>query len=432
LKILKVFNSKQIRTAAIGSLSVKFLSALFTFLNSILLARILGLEQFGIYTLVIATTIILTVPNSIGIPNLIIRYVSKYEVTKNYRAIKGLLKSSLRIALLNTMIIWVIAILSYFIWWNQFDEYLVRAFWYGLILLPLLVLGSLKAASLKGLRFIILGQIAEVLLRNGILFFGLLICLFINLDMTPDKAVLIHIVAASISLFFGYLFLYRKLHVKTKDIVPEYKNRMWLKETLPFALNNGIQVSKSKAISYILAVFSSIESVAIFDIAMRASALVSFTLDAINSSIAPHISSAFEKKNITQLQRLLTKSSRIIFLSALPVVLIFILGGTQLITFLFGNEFSSSYTPIIILSIGQLVNAGAGSVGIVLFMTGNQLYFTKVVAVLTIIYIVLSIPAIIYYDVIGSAVILSLLLVVQNLILVFYVKKKLRINTAIF
>lgn len=432
MKIFNFLNSKQIRDGAIGSLGIKFLSALFVFLSSIMLARTLGLEQFGIYTLVFATVLMLTIPVSFGLPNLIIRYISKYEVEANNSAIKGLLIRADQYVFLCTLLIWAIAILSYFIWWKNYNSSFVEALWYGLLLIPIIVLGTFKGAALRGLRYIILGQISDTLLRNALLFLGVAVYYILDLDLTPAKVIIIHLIAATIAFLLGSVFLRNKLRSKLTSTTPVFFNKIWFREALPFAVNSGVQVSKSKIISYILAAFSGVKAVAIFDIALRASALVSFTLDAVNSAIAPYISNAFENKNSVSLQRILRKSSLIIFLSAIPIVLVFILGGRPLLVFLFGVAYEASFVPLVILCVGQLVNTAAGSVGIVMYMTGNQRYFTKVVTVITILYAIFSIPFVIFFDEIGAAIILSLLLIIQNVVLVIYVKNKLKINTTIF
>ena len=116
MKILKVFNSKQIRTAAIGSLIVKFLSALFALINGVLLANLLTVKDFGIYILALTTITIISIPVSLGLPNLITRYISKYEVNKNIAAIKGILIRSNQLVLLTSLLAFIIAFLLYIIW----------------------------------------------------------------------------------------------------------------------------------------------------------------------------------------------------------------------------------------------------------------------------------------------------------------------------
>jgi O-antigen/teichoic acid export membrane protein len=116
----------------------------------------------------------------------------------------------------------------------------------------------------------------------------------------------------------------------------------------------------------------------------------------------------------------------------LPVVVAFIIGGRDLIVILFGKEFRLAYVPLIIICTGQLISSISGSVGLVLTMTGNQRYFTNNNLLITAINFIICIPFVMYFDVLGAALVYSILLILQNVILLIHVKSKLNINTTIF
>lgn len=431
-KWIKIVNSQNIRAATAGSFIIKFLSAFFTFLSGVLLARMLGVKEFGVYTVAFTTVTLLSVPASLGFPALLTRYLSKYEVENNKAAIKGILIRTNQMAYSSTLIILFFFTASYFFWWKNLDSSLVTTLWYSFILIPLIALSSLRAGALRGLRFIILGQIPDTLLRNFLLCLGISIYFFLNISLTPAIAMLIHVISAAISYFVGYLFLKSKILIDLKNVKPIFYNKEWYQQAIPFTINSGIQIVKSKLLTYILAIFGSLESVAIFDIALRGATLVSFTLDAMNSAIGSYISHAYERNDLRELQKIVTKTSRIIFASSLPIILIFVFGGKPLLGYLFGKEYDASYIPLIILCVGQLVNALTGSVVLVLAMTGNQKYFATLNVIMTCINLVLCIPFIIHFDVLGAAVLMSTINILQNILLALRVKKKLNINTTIF
>ena len=51
--------------------------------------------------------------------------------------------------------------------------------------------------------------------------------------------------------------------------------------------------------------------------------------------------------------------------------------GARFITAIYGKEFSAAALPLVIVSFGQFVNVAAGSVGLLLSMTGNQVPFKR-------------------------------------------------------
>lgn len=428
----KVLNSKGIKISSLGSLIIKFLSVFFTFLSSIVLTRILGLEGFGVYSLAYSTAILISVPVSLGLPNLITRYISKYEVENNKSAIKGLLISSNRVVLFTTFLILIIAVLSYYVWWQRLDLNFIKTLWVSFIIIPLLALSSIKSAALTGLKYIVLGQLPNTLLRNFLIFTVFLYFYILDLELRAYEAMLIHALAALISYAVGAYFLHIKLLKKVKKIKPTFNRKVWIKEAIPFSLNGGIQVIRTKAINYVLVVFGSFEAVAIFDVATRGAGLVSFTLGALNSAIAPYISSAYESNNQVRLQNILRKSSRVILFSSLPIALLFMLGGESLIALVFGNEYKHAFIPLFILCVGKLISAICGSVGLVLSMTGRQSFLTKVNFYSMLINVILGIPLVKYFDVNGASVIISLVLIIQNITLYFYVKKTMGVSTTVF
>lgn len=433
LKIFSDFlNSKEIKAAAIGSLAIKFLSALFSFLNTIILARILSLEDFGIYVLAFTTISLLIVPASLGFSELITRYVSKYNVQKQHNYIKGLLIKSDQYALLAIFVVIIIATISYFVWWNSYSGKIVSTFFYAFILIPLLVLSNLKAAALRGLKYVALGQLQETLIRNIFLCFLLLILVFSDYEITPEIAMIIHVIAASIALLTGYIFLRNKYYNKVKTILPEFEIREWLKQGIPFSITQSVSVLKTKSITYILIFFGSLESVALFDVAMKGATLVAFTLGALNNAISPFISASFERNNLEVVQKIVNRSNRIVFLFALPVALIFIVGGRPLITILFSDKYIATYIPLVIVCIGQLINACAGAAGPVLNMTGHQSYLSRNQIQMLVLSIIISVPLVMMYDVTGAAVAFSVTIIIQNVLLVMFIKKRLNINTSKF
>ncbi len=428
----ELFSKKGIRHATVGSVMIKFGSAFFTFLNSILLARLLSLEGFGYYVIAFSTVMLLSVPTTLGIPYLITRYVSKYEVHGNYRAIKGLLIKTNTLVLITTLTIFVIAAISYFFWWGSYESELVETMLYALMLVPVLGFGALRNAALRGMKLIILAELPDALIRNAIFTVLIVGCMLLDNTLTPQNAMLMHVIAGAVAFVLGFIFLRRKLWSQIQGLVPEFHSREWIKQTIPFSINSGVFVVKSKSLVYLLAIFGSVEAVALFEVAMRAASLVSFVMDALNLAISPFISSAFEKGRIGEIQRVVTRTSRIIFLFALPVALAFFIGGKPLLALVFGEVYKNSYVPLVILCGAQLLSAVVGSVGLVLSMTGKQGLLSKSNLIAMAAILVFSIPLIRYFDVTGAALIFGCILIIQNLFLLYYVRKHIQVNTTIF
>jgi O-antigen/teichoic acid export membrane protein len=86
---------------------------------------------------------------------------------------------------------------------------------------------------------------------------------------------------------------------------------------------------------------------------------------------------------------------------------------------------------LLILLVGQVVNAGCGPVAQLLNMTGYEKYTLRGVGVSTILNVVLNVILIPKYGIAGAAVASALTLVGWNLILVYFVARELGINSSV-
>ena len=269
-------------------------------------------------------------------------------------------------------------------------------------------------------------------MRNILFTVFLLAFVFFDYTLTPQIAIILQVIAAALSFILGYYFLQKKLLNRLKQVQPEYQIKEWIQQAIPFSINSGVQIVKSKLLVYVLAIFGSIEAVAIFDVAVRGASLVTFTMNSLNAAISPYLSAAYEEAKLKNIQTILTKASRAIFILSLPVALAFILGGEWLLTLVFGKEYTNAYIPLVILCVGNLVSATTGSVGVLLSMTGRQKVFSNSNVLMLVLSVILSIPMIIYFDTVGAAIVFASLLIIQNFMLFVYVRKHMKLNTTIF
>lgn len=106
--------------------------------------------------------------------------------------------------------------------------------------------------------------------------------------------------------------------------------------------------------------------------------------------------------------------------------------GEVILAIAFGSLYETAYIPLIILLVGQLINSGAGSVGLLLNMSGYERETARGMMVAAVLNVVLNLLLIPLWGINGSSLATSVSLIVWNVLLWWAVRKRLGINSLAF
>lgn len=419
---------------AVGSLALKVAQTLLSFASGVLLARLLGAEGYGVYAYVFSLVTLLALPAGFGLPNLVVRETSKALARSEWGLVQGMWRwagrttaaTSLVLIVLAGGVVWVLA--------ERFSGLQLATFAWGLVLAPLLALGNLRGAALRGLHRVVEGQLPEQVLRPGVFVLFLLGAAFLlpAEKVSPATAMALHALASGLAFAVGAWLLWRATPAEIRRAAPAYNGRRWLASTLPLAFISGMQLINQRTDILMLGLFTTAAEVGIYRVAVQASTFVSFGLQAMNMVVAPQFAHLHALGDTRRLQRVVTASARAILFLTLPAVLLFALYGKPLLKLVFGAEFAAAYTPLVILALGQLVNSAAGSVGFLLNMTGHERDTARGMAVAAGGNVVLNLILIPPLGVNGAALATASTLALWNLLLWRAVQHRLGINSMAF
>ena len=228
----------------------------------------------------------------------------------------------------------------------------------GFALVPLVALGNLRGAALRGLRHVVAGQLPALILRPGLLVLLVLaaVALFPTQTLTPAVAMALHALAAALAfavgaallgllrprplarrqrleyalVFFalalypiqpltpvvpalhilafaagaGLIYLVRSSPPRTQPPRPEYETRAWLVSIIPLALTAGLQVINMQADILVLGLFRPADDVGVYKVAVQGAMLVAFGQKAVNMVIMPYVARLHADGDHRRLQRL--------------------------------------------------------------------------------------------------------------------------------
>jgi O-antigen/teichoic acid export membrane protein len=140
----------------------------------------------------------------------------------------------------------------------------------------------------------------------------------------------------------------------------------------------------------------------IYAAASKTATLVAFVIVAVNAAAAPQFASLWALGRVDELQRLVTKLAGLIFWPSLAIATgIAVLSGPLL--GLFGHEFREARPALLVLLVGQVINAAAGSVGYLLTLTGHHREATRALGLSALGCILLAAAGVWAFGLVGAA-----------------------------
>ncbi len=337
--------------------------------TTILLARILGAEGYGIYVFAYASIALLAIPVQAGLPMLVLRETAKFDSIPDFAGMKGLWKWASLIALFGgvTAVFLGATVAALLLGYQE------KAFLVGLALIPLIALSELRSAALKGLGHVIYGQFPDLVLRPVLLAVFLIAATLVLENVRPETAMTLHVVVAIISFTVGATILF----VLAPDGLSGVRGntghwRVWLMSIIPMGTSSAIQVLNVNLGAVLLGMLSVSEDVSLFRIAFMVANLLMFGQVAIIAVVQPRLTRAHYSGDREHLQSLASWVSAVSLAVMLTLVTIMIFWGQSIISIVFGAEFRGVWPLVLIMATGQTVNATLGSVGSVLMMTGHE------------------------------------------------------------
>jgi O-antigen/teichoic acid export membrane protein len=418
---------------AVGTAGIKVASALIAFVTSILLAKSLGPAGYGIFSYVVALVALLAIPSELGIPNLTVREIAVSNTHKDWGRMRGYIIWSHRTVAITCGSLILLSATALFFWGERFGAVKLACMWLALLLVPLVSLGALRDAMLRGLRKVLLGQLSQPLIRPLILLVLLLVLSQLDVSLTsPVRVMGLHILSVATAFLIGLSLFLANRPAELGSEPPRYNSASWLKSSIPFGMTAALQLINGRTDILALGLFRPDAQVGIYRVASQLAAVVIFGMQAVSAIQGPHIANLFAKGDLKKLQHMITRSTQAILMVAVPVVIVIILFGTFIIRTIYGVAYEAAYLPLVILCLGQLFNASMGSVASLLNMTGHERDTTKSVLVGAMVNVTLNLALVPFWGMSGAATATAATLVVWNVLMWHKARTRLGIETSPF
>lgn len=388
---------------ACGVLGLKVCGAMFAFFLQAMLARKLGVEQYGVYSYLLSWVAIMAITSSFGFEHVNSKNVAVLKVkNKNERLVVLVFTSYICVLFVSLVCLALLTLFS-----NKLinvDVY-KSAFLACLFLIPLQAFIHVNIGILRGFK----SQMLSVLLSDvgrpvlGCFLVYLIFQLF-N-DFSAATAIRLMACASLVVLSVGFYSVYR--YVKRIWVQPPWLKVfgsviVWGKYAIPFVLYTGVTQVERNIDILMLGRLDSLESVGIFSVVSRITTLILLINVALGTVASPIFSELKATNKLNELQlyiKYVVVATTVIAIIIAGICLKF---GETILLF-FGEEYIAGYATLKIICIAQVVKAVAGPVLVLSVATGRQNVLLMFSVVTLVVHALLNLVLIPIYGSIGCA-----------------------------
>ena len=396
-----------------------------TLASSIIYARMLGSERYGIYTYLIWLIGLLNSLFSMGIPQTLTRFIPEYYFNDSKDKLKKLILILIRIQILSSIIIGIMVFYSIPYWkGNIITEYganIKYLFSLTIITVIPIMLNGIYSAILQAIhRF-------DITAKNNICI-QILIFVFTTANIILFKSILMCII---IILIFSCLQAYRLQNAVHKFIglngVKVYEDKLDKKRIFNYSIYMYLnilwqQVVWAKSEYLFLGIYRGTKDVAVYGIGFSLYTVVSSLFAPFMTVINNYFAEIIVKKNDKLLNRMIYLITKY-FIILLGIILsCSILYAKQVIEFVYSSEYAEVGTVFLILIIGFCINQILNVSGSITVLYEKQKFVVGLGIVIGIINIGLDILLIPSYGAVGAAFANTIAQLLFSIIHYLYVK----------
>ena len=355
-------------------MSTSGLTAVYTvllLLTTILLARWLGPEQYGVYALVTAVVVIVGHFATPGTENVLVRDVASYETVGQHGTSRGLLTFSNRIAVLVSVVL-VVAVPA--ITWATHSFVFgvaTEAMLVGCLTIPISALSRVRAATLMGLNQVVLARVPELVVRPVTLLVLVAAAIWVSAADTAVVGLALTCAAYAVSFVVGAVLLWRAMPRGMREEPRQYDYPRWLRSMPAFLALGFSDVLTSQLSITLIGALGTARAAGVFAVANRGAAVVALGFAGVAAVAAPRIARLWTQHDLAGLDGLLKHCALLSGGAGALAVVVIAVFHEQLLS-IFGPGFVSGGTALVVLSLGQLAYATVGILATALLMTGGE------------------------------------------------------------
>jgi len=387
---------------AVFAFSIRVASAGIAFASQVFLARWVGAFEFGIFAYVWVWVFILGSLSTCGLNTSVLRFIPDYRENSQFNLLRGFIFAS-RMGVVSIATLLALGGVGLLLAVEGLvSDYYIVPLILGAICLPMFALTDLQDGISRTFSWIDLALAPPYIIRPLLLLILFAIAILSGAEASGKTAILAMIGATWIAAVGQTFLLNARLDTEIAPAGKSYDYGFWIKISLPIMMVDGFYILMTHTDIVVLNLFLTPKDIAIYYAAVKTTSLISFVYFAVVAAQMHKFSSLHAAGKTEQLHALLKQSVTWIFWPSLLACAVILALGLPLLN-LYGPEFSTGYSVMLILAIGLVVRASCGPLEFVLNVLGQQKYSAMVLFSAVLINIGLNFALIPHFGLEGAA-----------------------------
>ena len=416
---------------ALIAFMIRVVSAAIAFVSQVIMARMMGQHEYGIFVFVWVLVILIGNFSCLGFHSAQIRFLPQFEAVNDVERIRGLTATARIFALFSSTGVLLIGAVALHFFGGLIESYYVMPLFIALFILPMIALGDTMEGTARANSWAVVALSPTYIIRPVLILVFMLGAVWMGAAKSAETALVASLAAAYVTTIGQFFNITRRLHRRFEKGPARVEFVPWFKVAVPIFFIEGFIFLLTNSDTVVTGLFLAPAEVAVYFAASKTMALVQFVYFSVKAATAPHFSALYAADDRDTLAKFSGQSVRWVFWPSLIVGLTALLLGDFLLG-MFGEGFTAGYSVMVILFLGIMCKASVGPGEVLLTMAGEQSLCVKLYVVALAANIGLNVMLIPLYGIQGAAYAAALAMLVEAILLHVAVRRRLGITLFAF
>jgi len=356
---------------ALTAFVIRIFSAAIAFVSQIVLARLMGEFEYGIFAFVWVLVVLAGNLSCLGFHTSVIRFLHQHRARGELATVRGLNLAVRLVALVSASAVAGLGFLFLYVFGDTVEAYYLVPIALAFFTMPMIALGDVLDGTARSNGWTVTALSPTYLIRPALILAFMLLAIWLGAPQTAVTAMQAALAATYVTTLSQLLRLTLRLRREYGPGAKRFELGAWFRYSLPLFLVDGIGFLLTNADVVVVGIYLPPDQVGIYYAAAKTIVLVQFVYFSIKAAAGPRFSAIMAEGDMPALAAFAGQMARWSFWPSLAVGLAALAAGELLLS-LFGSAFTAGYWLMAILFAGILAKSLVGPGEVLLSMAGRQ------------------------------------------------------------